>query len=197
MSDAISLIAQAGGVIYSAFSPFSVLHARPSVEILPCPELLETRTILDEPVTITARASIEMEAVILCSSWARQLPSCPGEAIVAPLDLGLGWGRMSDPITRNLSRIKQVYTDDGGRWMSFSSESQLQVNMSMKHSAHIHVVFPPKFIMPEKLPKKGTPVYLKGLLVDLDWPDRKWMTDLVPGNEHCETVYLQRMIVNI
>jgi hypothetical protein len=182
---------------YSSISPMKCIHSAPEVELLPNPLELETRVINHEEVKIIAKATIELEAVVLCSSWARLLPGCSDEAALVPLDLGLGWRRMSDPLTRALMRIQQNYFDDGRRDMQFTSPSQRHLKMCIEHSSHMHFVFPPEMNLPEQLPKRGTPVYIKGLLVDLEWPEKRWHTDLTPGDDKCETVYLQRMIVNI
>lgn len=182
---------------YSSISPMKCIHSAPVVRPLPNPLELETRLVNHEEVKIIAKATIELEAVVLCASWAKLLPGCSDEAALVPMDLGLGWRRMSDPITRVMTRIQQHYYDDGRRYMQFISPSRRQLKMCIEHSSHMHFIFPPRMTPPERLPKRGTPVYLKGLLVDIEWPEKRWLTDITPGDDKCETVYLQRMVVNI
>jgi hypothetical protein len=157
------------------------------------------QTDLDLPTTFSAkdhtfirRARYEMIARVL----RKEIYRIDGGAALAPVDLGVGWGAMSD------SRVvDQLEFSQMGRflfckpkdWTSFP----LSVAQTVSHAAQIHAI--PADVDVERTLRKLRPgqiVHLSGYLVDVRGPGGfTWNTSLRrddTGDGACEIMWIER-----
>ncbi|NNE05277.1 MAG: hypothetical protein HKO64_04340 [Xanthomonadales bacterium] len=141
--------------------------------------------------SLQPRASFEIEARVLST---RRYYLGRG-ASLAPLDLALGWGPMSD------GRILQhLDISQSGRWYRYSFDLSAPVDAQeiSRHSANMHMI--PAGSEQEKQLKSlrvGEIVKIRGLLVDVeDQSGWSWRTSLSrddTGAGACEIVYVESL----
>jgi len=128
---------------------------------------LELRGFVLEP-----RARFEVEARVLSAERYRW----DAGASLAPFDLALGWGPMSDSTVLSRFRVTQ-----GARFYTlYPQEGALDIADALRHSANMHLV-PADAAVARVLDRarKGHVVTLRGRLVDAARPDGfTWRTSL-------------------
>lgn len=143
-----------------------------------------------EGFTFKPRAEFEVRARILSIKWYGK--GDPGTAF-APVDFALGWQSMSDDLVLERLNIKQ-----SGRWYHFRWEGNppLPLLDIIRSSSNMHLAPADPWVrevMEEA--REGDVVTLKGVLVDVDGPDRRyWRTSTSrkdSGGGACEIVWVE------
>ncbi len=123
--------------------------------------------------TITPLANYEIKAVVLSRERYRYDPA----AVLAPVDLALGWGPMSASDVINDLNISQ-----SGRWFeySWSDEPPLDPDLIATHSANTHCLPATPEIRRQLLAvKRHDLVTLRGHLVEVTGPQGyRWLSSL-------------------
>lgn len=143
---------------------------------------------------ITPLAGFSIRAKVL----AREDYRFGREADLAPLDLALGWGRMSDEAV-----LAQITISQSGRWYRWHTRSFPIPRREIEtHSANMHLI-PADERVADTLQdiRSGQVVKLEGLLVravgDDGWRWQSSLTRNDTGSRSCELVYVERArIVN-
>jgi hypothetical protein len=139
--------------------------------------------------TITPLASFDIRARIL----SRQNYSADKEADLSPIDLALGWGRMSDVAVYSQFDISQ-----SGRFYFWRSEKELPIpyNEVVRSSANMHLI-PADSQVEAKLRKTrpGQIIHIQGYLVRADdpagWAWRSSLTREDSGAGACEIIWVK------
>ena len=143
--------------------------------------------------TITPLESFEIEARVLSTEHY----SFDREADLAPMDLALGWGKMSDEAI-----LKDIKISQSNRFYFWHvNEFPIPRREIETNSANMHMI-PADSIIEKVLEgiKTGQRVKLSGYLVQVDSSDGwHWKSSLSredTGNGSCELVYVKSAIVN-
>ena len=143
--------------------------------------------------TITPLESFEIEARVLSTEHY----SFDREADLAPVDLALGWGKMSDEAI-----LKDIKISQSNRFYFWHvNEFPIPRREIETNSANMHMI-PADSIIEKVLEgiKAGQRVKLSGYLVQADSSDGwHWKSSLSredTGNGSCELVYVKSVIVN-
>jgi len=143
--------------------------------------------------TITPLESFEIEARVLSTEHY----SFDREADLAPVDLALGWGKMSDEAI-----LKDIKISQSNRFYFWHvNEFPIPRREIETNSANMHMI-PADSIIEKVLEgiKAGQRVKLSGYLVQVDSSDGwHWKSSLSredTGNGSCELVYVKSVIVN-
>jgi hypothetical protein len=138
---------------------------------------------------ITPLAEFQIRAKVL----SRESYYSGREADLSPLDLALGWGRMSDE-----DILAGIDISQSGRWYRWRSETlPIPRREIQTHSGNMHLI-PADEIVEETLDdiRQGQIVDLKGYLVRADTSDGwRWVSSLSrndTGARSCELVYVER-----
>lgn len=138
---------------------------------------------------ITPLAEFQIRAKVL----GRESYFSGREADISPLDLALGWGRMSDE-----DILEGIDISQSGRWYRWRSEAFPIPRREIEtHSANMHLI-PADEIVEDTLDdiREGQVVELKGYLVRADASDGwRWVSSLSrddTGARACELVYVER-----
>lgn len=138
---------------------------------------------------ITPLADFSIRAKVL----SREGYSMGREAELSPLDLALGWGRMSDEAVLQAIDISQ-----SGRWYRWrTADFPIPRREIETHSANMHMI-PADADVEEALDeiRTGQVIELSGSLVRADADDGwRWVSSLSrddTGGHACELVYVQR-----
>lgn len=137
---------------------------------------------------LTPRAEFELQARVLSAEhygW-------DGGAGLAPVDLALGWGAMSD--TAFLERLE---VSQAARFYTLRPRDEgVDIALALRHSANMHLI-PANEAVRRTLEsaREGHIVSLRGQLVDAARPDGfTWRTSLTrddTGAGACELVYVE------
>lgn len=137
---------------------------------------------------LTPRAEFELEARVLSAEHYRW----DGGAGLAPVDLALGWGPMSD--TAFLGRFEVT---QGARFYTLYPQGEgADLALALRHSANMHLI-PANDAVRRTLEsaRAGQLVSLRGQLVDAERSDGfRWRTSLTrddSGAGACELVYVE------
>jgi hypothetical protein len=137
---------------------------------------------------ITPLAEFQIRAKVL----SRESYYSGREADLSPLDLALGWGRMSDE-----DILAGIDISQSGRWYRWRSETlPIPRREIQTHSGNIHLI-PADEIVEETLDdiRQGQIVELEGYLVRADTSDGwRWVSSLSrkdTGARSCELVYVE------
>lgn len=177
MRDTIKLVLALVAAIFAAGAwlagrpldrPPGVLAAgEPRQDALDAGQPLELRGYQLQP-----RATFELRARVLAAERYRW----DAGASLAPVDLALGWGPMSDTATLERFRITQ-----GARYYTlYPREGAIDLDVALRHSGNMHLV-PADAAVLERLQsvRPGHVVTLRGRLVDASRPDGfTWRTSL-------------------
>jgi hypothetical protein len=116
------------------------------------------------------------------------------EADLSPLDLALGWGRMSDEAV-----LRNITISQSGRWYRWRTDAFPIPRREIEtHSANMHLI-PANDRIEEALDDidAGQVVELRGLLVRADADDGwRWVSSLTrndTGARACELVYVEQV----
>jgi hypothetical protein len=138
--------------------------------------------------TITPLRNFNIEARVL----SKEKYSFDKEAELSPLDLTLGWGRMSDE-----SILKTINITQSGRWYHWQTDRFPIPRREIEtHSANMHMIPATKEIE-KSLNKirKGEVVMIEGYLVRVDAKDGYyWVSSLSrsdTGAHACEVVFVK------
>ena len=113
-------------------------------------------------------------------------------AKLAPVDLAVGWGPMSDTTV-----LQHFRTDQGARFYSIYPDDQaIDLDTALRHSANMHLIPADSTIKSQlKRIKAGNIVHLHGYLVNVTRSDGFfWHSSLTrndTGNGACELMYVQ------
>lgn len=140
---------------------------------------------------LTQRASFNVQARVLSR---RDYHLDPGAAI-APTDLALGWGPMSDQAI-----LDQMEVSQSGRWFNlrWGETPSIPEHEIMSHASNMHII-PANDYVGDVLDsvREGQIVQLQGYLVDVAASDGfRWNTSLSrtdTGNGACELFYVERL----
>ena len=152
-------------------------------------ELRQVNTFRFEDFTMTPRAEFDIQARVL----SRETYFLDDESELSPIDLALGWNRMSDQ-----SVIDQVRIRQSGRWYytRYALPPPIPEREIAISSANMHMIPSSGSIEKElKSLRPGEVVRIQGLLVDVDhasgWQWRTSMTREDTGQGACELIYVE------
>ncbi len=150
-------------------------------------ELADVAPLQYQEYELTPRALFDLEARVLSAEQYRW----DGGADLAPVDLALGWGPMSDSAL--LARFKVT---QGARFYTlYPQDEAVDLTLALRHSANMHLI-PANEAVRRTLEsaRAGQVVSLRGQLVDAARSDGyKWRTSLTrddTGAGACELVYV-------
>lgn len=177
-------------VCWKYFGPEATVQLTPGVKVDQAPiqkKLVRADKIQLEDYQITPLASFELKAKVL----AKQSYSLGRESDLSPIDLALGWQKMSDE-----NVIKQIDISQSGRWYRWRTDAFPIPRREIEtQSANMHLI--PANEMIEALiesAKVGQIIAMKGALVRVDGKDGwHWQSSLTredTGNHACELVYV-------
>ncbi|MEW7987068.1 MAG: hypothetical protein AB2805_15865 [Candidatus Thiodiazotropha sp.] len=163
-----------------------VIAAKPPIQIA-----VDDMQVFDHRgYSIKPLARFEMTARVL----GREDYSFDREAELAPIDLAVGWGPMSDEQVLDRIEISQ-----GGRWYRWRSrEMPLQRQEIQYNSANMHMI-PKDEIIADLLDevRLGHIVHLRGYLVEARAPDGwHWRSSLSrkdSGARACELIFVESL----
>lgn len=154
--------------------------------------LRKPRTFLFDEYTMTPRAEFDIQARVLSSEtyfWGT-------ESNLSPIDLALGWGRMSDQAI-----IDQINVRQGGRWYytRYALPPPIPEQEIIRTSANMHMIPAEPHVERElKRLRPGELVRIKGYLVDVDhdsgWRWRTSMSRDDTGQGACEIIYVEDLM---
>ncbi|WP_027883241.1 hypothetical protein [Meiothermus rufus] len=138
-------------------------------------------------------ASFELEARVL----SKRLYHTDPAAAIAPVDLALGWGPMSDTAV-----IRQLHIRQADHWYFYAwrQSPPIPPEEIIRNSANMHLI-PANANIERRLKKlkPGHIVHIKGFLVNVAGPDGFfWRTSTVrhdTGNGACEIVWVADLVV--
>jgi hypothetical protein len=145
---------------------------------------------LDE-YRLTRRAKFDLRARVL----SREDYRWESESDLAPIDLALGWGAMSDQAVLDRITITQ-----GSRWYftRYKLPPPISEQAIVNNSSNMHMVPSNRWVLKKlKEVRRGDVVQLKGFLVDISSDSGfKWRTSLRrddTGNGSCELFYVEEI----
>ncbi len=137
---------------------------------------------------VTPLAKFKIKAKVL----SREDYSFDKEADISPVDLALGWGRMSDEAV-----LDQIDISQSGRWYRWHTNSLPIPKREIEtHSANMHMIPADDAVESEiKQTRKGDVIELKGYLVEVIAEDgRRWKSSLTredTGGHACEVIWVE------
>jgi hypothetical protein len=142
-------------------------------------------------ITLVTRARFELTARVL----SREDYHFDAGAQLAPVDLALGWGRMSDSTV-----LSQVQISQGNRFYHWHVEHfPIPRREIERSSANMHMI-PADATARRELEsvRPGEVIHLEGFLVDASRPDGwHWHTSMTrddTGDGACELVYVESVV---
>ena len=143
----------------------------------------------DDDYSVTALASFSMEAKVL----ARERYRNDREADLSPIDLALGWKRMSDQ-----SVVDEINISQRGRWYQWRTKGALPIPQGDIESCSANMHMLPKNDRVRKAllaVRTGEIISLQGYLVNVTSPDGwRWnssMTRSDTGAGACEVIWVE------
>ncbi len=172
------------------FGPEATVQLTPGVKVSDAPiqkKLIRADKIKFDDYLITPLASFELKAKVL----AKEGYSLGRESDLSPVDLALGWQKMSDE-----SVINKIEISQSGRWYHWRTNAFPIPRREIEtQSANMHLI--PANDMIETLiesAKVGQIIAMTGSLVRVDANDGwHWLSSLTredTGNHACEVVYV-------
>ena len=157
---------------------------------LPIQDELESPRSFDHAgYRVTPLAEFSIRAKVL----SREDYSLGRESELSPLDLALGWGRMSDEAV-----LQHIEISQSGRWYRWRTEKFPIPRREIEtHSANMHMI-PADDLVNDILDevRRGQIIELSGFLVRADADDGwRWISSLTredTGARSCELVYVKR-----
>jgi hypothetical protein len=142
---------------------------------------------------LTRKASFEIRARVL----SKEPYYLNRTADLAPIDLALGWGEMSDTAVLN-----QIDISQSARWYrtKYDLPPPISEQQIIFNSSNMHMI-PARKDIERSLKKlrEGDIVFIRGYLVDVDhdsgWYWRSSMSRLDTGDGACELVYVESLSV--
>ncbi len=119
--------------------------------------------------TLKPLASLQLRARVLSLAWYAD----DAGAAIAPLDLALGWGPMSDNAV-----LKHFQISQSQRWYALSApKSPISMYSAAQHSANMHII-PANPVLTQRLRNLQV-----GDLIEM----RGWLVNVAGDNWHIET----------
>jgi hypothetical protein len=137
-------------------------------------------------------ADFQIKAKVL----SREEYSIGREADLSPVDLALGWGRMSDEAV-----IQQIEISQSSRWYSwYTDKPPIPLREIETHSANMHLVPADEGVESQiNRARTGDIIEMTGKLVEITAADGwRWKSSLTredTGNHACEVVWVERFSV--
>lgn len=189
-------------------TPFSAQAvSTPNQEILDVKkDPIQTNLSMVEPIVIEQPSFVwklipRAEYLIAARIISKQEFTDDWLADVSPLDLGLGWGDLSDTTFDS-----QLHWRQGNRWLFYSwlDEPPLPPTYIKDHAANVHIIPATENLrLAVLLLEAGDLVLLEGLLVDAEKTEgglvRTQYTSLTRTDEGfggCEVIYVERVVVD-
>lgn len=154
---------------------------------------LQPSTFMLDDYQVTRKASFEIRARVL----SKEPYYLNRTADLAPIDLALGWGAMSDSAV-----LKQIDISQSARWYrtKFDLPPPIPEQQIIFNSSNMHMIPAGKDIdRALKELREGDIVYIRGYLVDVDhdsgWHWRTSMSRLDTGDGACELVFVESLSV--
>jgi hypothetical protein len=142
---------------------------------------------------MTALADYEFSARVISLAWYRM----GAESEYSPVDLGIGWGEMSD--TKHIDALQWRHS---ARFLfyRFSGEPPIPQKDIARQFANVHVLpANPQVLRTLETLRPGQRVNARGTLVELAREDGwRWRSSLVrddEGNGACEVMYLESIAI--
>lgn len=188
------LLAVIGFGLYTWWTDRPVVHA-PGIVAPTMPvqeDLSDTSSFVYQGYTVTPLARFELEALVL----AKEVYRFDREADLAPVDLALGWGRMSDQAVHSQLSINQSNRFYYWRARAFPIPRR-EIETS---SANMHII-PADETVARRLQKirKGNIVRIRGYLVRVDakngWHWTSSLTRNDTGQGACELILAKDILV--
>lgn len=158
-----------------------------------------TQTNIDNPTSfefgkhkVTPLAKFHIKAKVL----SREDYSFDQEADISPVDLALGWGRMSDEAV-----IEKIEISQSGRWYRWRTKTLPIPQREIEtHSANMHMIPADDGVESEiKRTRKGDIIELEGYLVEVVTDEgRRWKSSLTredTGARACEVIWVEQFEV--
>jgi hypothetical protein len=158
-----------------------------------------TQTNIDNPTSfqfgkhkVTPLAKFHIRAKVL----SREDYSFDKESDVSPVDLALGWGRMSDEAV-----IEKIEISQSGRWYRWHTKTLPIPQREIEtHSANMHMIPADDLVESDiKQTRKGDIIELEGYLVEVISDDgRRWKSSLTredTGAHACEVIWVEQFAV--
>ena len=154
---------------------------------------LQPSSFMLDDYQLTRKASFEIRARVL----SKEPYYLNRTADLAPIDLALGWGEMSDTAV-----LKQIDISQSGRWYrtKYDLPPPISEQAIVFNSSNMHMIPARKDIERSlKNLREGDIVFIRGFLVDVDhdsgWNWRSSMSRLDTGDGACELVYVESLSV--
>lgn len=137
-------------------------------------------------------AHFELEARVL----SKRLYRYDAAASISPVDLALGWGRMSD--TGVIEKLR-IWQSDRFYFYAWLREPPIPLEEMVRSSANMHLIpGSPSIELRLRRLKPGHLVWIKGFLVNVTGPNGfYWKTSTVrhdTGNGACEIVWVAELV---
>lgn len=151
--------------------------------------LREPQNFLFDEFTMTPRAEFDIQARVL----SRETYFWGTESDLSPIDLALGWGRMSDQAI-----LDQITVRQSGRWYytRYKLPPPIPEGEIIRTSANMHMI-PADGSVERALKtlRPGDLIRIRGYLVDVDhdsgWMWRTSLTRTDTGQGACEIIYVE------
>ncbi|MBC8184834.1 hypothetical protein H8E88_27385 [candidate division KSB1 bacterium] len=179
-------------IIYLLIPESTISH--PPGKVAPSPpsqkNLTNQKTFIHKEYFVTPLAQFSLQARVLSKKWYRWR----SDSKIVPLDLALGWGRMSDSAVLDRIKINQ----SGRKYYWKSKQLPIPKKEISTSSANMHII-PANDQVKQILKKikKGHVLSLSGYLVKIrDKNGRRWASSLTRtdvGNGACELVWIEKI----
>jgi len=152
--------------------------------------LINQKLFVHKDYFITPLAQFSLRARVLSKKWYHW----GSDSKIVPLDLALGWGRMSDSAVLEKIKIRQ----SGRKYCWKSKKMPILKKEISTHSANMHIIPANEQVLQIlKQIKKGHVLSFSGYLVKMrDKDGRKWASSLTRndvGNGACELVWIEKI----
>lgn len=191
-----------GIVVWFFFRPQPLVELGPGIkapeepfQVPVTPEKAFAQTFFAEGYLITPLAEFEMKGKIL----SRRTYSFGRPTDLPPIDLALGWGRMSDE-----SIVKDLKVKQGIRfyfWKTRTGSPPIPIGEIISHSANMHMIPASEEVKAALLDThRGEIVRLRGKLVEVLSPNDQWhwKSSLArddTGGGACEVIWVEQFEV--
>lgn len=191
-----------GIIVWFFFRPQPLVELGPGImapedplQVTMKPETTLAKSFFTEGYVITPLAEFEMKGKIL----SRRTYFFGRLTDLSPIDLALGWGRMSDE-----NVVKQLKIKQGVRfyfWKTRTASPPIPIGEITSHSANMHMIPANKGVKKALLDThRGEIVSFKGKLVEVLAPEDQWSwrSSLVrddTGGGACEVIWVEQFEV--
>jgi hypothetical protein len=187
-----------GLLVYGGYNKFSHREVRHPIGVMTAdqePQQSDTRAPSFEHAgyTIKPLADFSLQARVLSAEHY----GTGRESDLSPVDLAMGWGRMSDSAV-----LKQLQISQSGRFYfwRFENQAPIPVDEIISHSANMHMIpANPRVETQLKSVRPGEIVTLSGYLVEASasdgWHWKSSLTRKDAGAGACEVIWVKEVSV--